>query len=46
VDERYVVHSIKEPSEQIVKGYPDAMPAEPLTDPQIQDVIAWLKTLR
>jgi cytochrome c oxidase subunit 2 len=46
VDERYVIESIKEPSEQIVKGYPDAMPSEPLTDAQIQDVIAWLKTLK
>ena len=46
VDEPYVIRAIKDPDGEIVKGYPDAMPEEPLTDAQIQDVIAWLKTLR
>jgi cytochrome c oxidase subunit 2 len=46
VDEPYLVRSIKEPSADVVEGYPDAMPPQPLTDAQIQDVIAWLKTLR
>jgi cytochrome c oxidase subunit 2 len=46
VDEPYLVRSIKEPSADVVKGYPDAMPPQPLTDAQLQDVIAWLKTLK
>lgn len=46
VDEKYVAHSIRDPDDQIVKGYPDAMPAQELTDAEIQDVIAWLKTLK
>jgi cytochrome c oxidase subunit 2 len=46
VDEKYVTRSIREPGAQIVKGYPDAMPEQELSDAQIQDVIAWLKTLR
>jgi cytochrome c oxidase subunit 2 len=46
VDEKYVAHSIRDPDDQIVKGYPDAMPPQELTDAEIADVIAWLKTLR
>ena len=46
VDEPYVVRSIKTPSADVVKGFPDAMPQVPLTDAQIQDLVAWLKTLR
>lgn len=46
VDERYVAHSLRAPGDQIVKGYPDAMPAQELTDAELQDLIAWLKTLR
>src|SRR5512145_2342558 len=46
VDERYVARSIRDPDDEIVKGYPNAMPEEPITDAEIQDVIAWLKTLK
>jgi len=46
VDEPYVIRSIRTPSADIVKGYPDAMAVDPLTDAELQDVIAWLKTLR
>jgi cytochrome c oxidase subunit 2 len=46
VDEPYVVRSIKTPSAEIVRGFPDAMPPLPLTDAEIQDLVAWLKTLR
>lgn len=46
VDEPYFVRSVRTPSAELVKGYPDAMPEEPLTDAQIQDLIAWVKTLR
>jgi cytochrome c oxidase subunit 2 len=46
VDEKYVARSIKDPDDEIVTGYPNAMPEEPVTDAEIQDLIAWLKTLR
>jgi cytochrome c oxidase subunit 2 len=46
VDEPYAVRSIKTPAADVVKGFPNAMPELPLTDAQIQDLIAWLKTLR
>lgn len=46
VDEPYFVRSVRTPSAELVRGYPDAMPEEELTDAQIQDLIAWVKTLR
>jgi cytochrome c oxidase subunit 2 len=46
VDEKYVARSIRDPDDEIVKGYPNAMPEEPITDAEIQDLIAWLKTLK
>ena len=46
MDARYFVRSVKDPDHDVVKGYPDAMPELPLTDAEIQDVIAWVKTLR
>jgi cytochrome c oxidase subunit 2 len=46
VDEAYVARAIRTPSVEIVKGYPDAMPEEALSDAELEDVIAWLKTLK
>lgn len=46
VDAPYVIRAIRKPSEELVDGYPDAMPEEPLTDAEIADVIAWLQSLR
>lgn len=46
VDEPYVIRSIKTPATDVVKGFPDAMPQLPLTDAQLQDLVAWLKTLK
>ena len=46
VDEPYVIRSIKTPSADVVKGFPNAMPALELTDAQLRDVVAWLKTLQ
>lgn len=46
VDERYVIRSIKTPSADVVKGFPDAMPQVEISDAEIEDVIAWLETLR
>ncbi|HSM94158.1 MAG TPA: cytochrome c oxidase subunit II [Anaeromyxobacteraceae bacterium] len=46
VDEPYVVRSIKTPAADVVKGFPNAMPPLPLTDAELRDLVAWLKTLR
>ncbi len=45
VDEGYLERAIQEPNAEIVKGYPPAMPAQPLNRQELQEVIAYLKTL-
>lgn len=46
VDEAYLTESIKDPKAKIVKGFPPTMPIFPLTDEDIADIIAYIKTLR
>ncbi len=50
-DEAYIRHSIHEPSAQIVAGFgvagqPSPMPQLDVSDDQISDIIAWMKTLK
>ena len=45
VNEAYLRRAIREPNEEIVKGYPPSMPVNRLTDQEIEEVIAYLKTL-
>jgi len=45
-NEAYITQSIKDPTSQIVKGFPPAMPPYAyLTDQQIADIVAYIKTL-
>jgi cytochrome c oxidase subunit 2 len=44
-DDAYLVRSIAEPNAQIVADYALQMPANSLTDEQIADVVAFIKTL-
>ena len=44
-DEAYLRDSIKQPQHRIVRGYAAAMPALPLTEPQIDRIVAYLKSL-
>jgi cytochrome c oxidase subunit 2 len=46
VDENYLRESIKTPSAKIVKGYPNLMPPPPLSEQEIEEVIAYIKTLQ
>lgn len=48
VDDAYIKESIETPNAKIVKGYPAAMPSFKgvLSDQQINDVIAYMKTLK
>lgn len=46
VDENYVRESIVNPNAQIVAGYDAIMPRAPLTDREIDQIIAFLKTLK
>lgn len=43
-DENYLKKSILEPNANIVKGYAPAMPKMPLTDAEVQDLIAFIKS--
>ncbi|MFM7261806.1 MAG: c-type cytochrome, partial [bacterium] len=51
-DARYILHSLVNPNERIVDGYANAgasaMPSmsSVLTDAEIRDVVAYLKTLK
>ena len=44
-DEAYLRESIRKPQSRIVKGYPPAMPELPLTEEQIGNLVAYLKSL-
>jgi len=46
VDEDYLVKSIQDPMAEQVKGYPPAMPKNPLTDTELQQVVAFIKSLK
>ena len=46
-DEAYLAESIKDPSARIVDGYtPGAMPTFKLTDAEIADLVAYIKSLQ
>jgi cytochrome c oxidase subunit 2 len=46
VDEAYLRRAIQEPNAEVVKGYPPAMPENPLSEGELEDVVAFLKTLK
>lgn len=46
VDEEYIRRSIHDPGAEIVKGYPKVMPPPPLTNEEIEEVVAYIKTLK
>jgi cytochrome c oxidase subunit 2 len=47
VDEVYLVESIKEPNAKIVKGFSrGSMPPVPLTDEEINDLVAYIKSVK
>jgi cytochrome c oxidase subunit 2 len=45
-DENYIRNSILSPMDEIVAGYPAAMPPQGLSEPQILSVIEYIKTLK
>jgi len=45
-DEKYIEESIEHPKQDIVKGFPPVMPGIPLSDDEINDIIAYIKTLK
>ena len=45
-DEHYLEEAIREPGEEIVKGFPPGMPELPLTAAELQALVAYLETLK
>ncbi len=46
VDDAYLTEAILKPMEQITEGYPPAMPMIPLTDDEVLQLIAYIKSLK
>lgn len=45
IDKAYVIDSIRNPNNKVVKGFVPTMPPMPMTDEELGDLIAYLKTL-
>ena len=45
-DEAYLEEAIREPNEELVKGFPPVMPELPLTAAEVHALVAYLKTLK
>jgi cytochrome c oxidase subunit 2 len=45
VDDAYLRHSITNPQDKVVRGYPPAMPQVPLTEQELNEVVRYIKTL-
>ena len=45
-NEQYLEEAIREPGEEIVKGFPPAMPEQPLTAAEVHALVAYLETLK
>jgi len=45
-DEAYLSRAIQDPAAENVKGYPPAMPANPLTSAELKQVIEYIETLK
>jgi cytochrome c oxidase subunit II len=46
VDETYLAKAIQDPGADTVKGYPPAMPNNPLTDEELKQIVEYIKSLR
>ena len=46
VDEAYLARAIQDPAAETAKGYPPAMPANPLTSDELKQVIQYIETLK
>ena len=45
VDDAFLRRTITNPADQVVRGYPPAMPRIPLTEQELDDVVRYIKTL-
>jgi len=44
-DEAYLAKSIREPMAEILNGYPPAMPETPLSDPELKEIVEYLRSI-
>lgn len=44
-DDAYLTKALKDPMSEVVEGFPPSMPPLGLTDPEVADLIAYMKTL-
>jgi len=45
VDEPYLKRAISQPGAEVVKGYPPAMPAVQLTDEELEEIVAYIRSI-
>lgn len=45
-DEAYIGESIENPTAKVVEGFPPVMPPIPVTDKELQDITAYIKSLQ
>jgi cytochrome c oxidase subunit 2 len=45
VDDAYIRRAITRPMDQVVRGYPPAMPQTPLTEQELNEVVRYIKSL-
>ncbi|MED5622328.1 cytochrome c oxidase subunit II [Ideonella sp. BN130291] len=45
VDDTYLRHAIREPQAQVVKGFANIMPPTPLSDEEVAQIVAYIKSL-
>jgi cytochrome c oxidase subunit 2 len=45
VDDAYLRRAITNPMDQVVRGYPPAMPQTPLSEQELNDVVHYIKGL-
>ena len=46
VDEAQIRRGIQDPMSELVRGFPASMPTEPLSPRELDDIVAYIKTLR
>jgi cytochrome c oxidase subunit 2 len=46
VNDDYIRRSIKEPTADVVKGFPPIMPALPVTEEELREIVEHIKTLK
>ena len=45
VDEAYLVRAIQDPGAEDVKGYPSVMPATPVSEAELREIVDFVKSL-